>query len=153
MMLPNCAPISSRVDRLLAGIVSALVFGLFNTTGAPRTEVERQLDYYTSQVKSGKANSQTYALYVDTLVRAGQLSKAKQALDQALATAKTDKSYLLAERAQLQFIDKQYQATAISADQAMAEAEKELKAFMANNVANNRRPEAGATMPGSYATV
>ena len=136
----------------LAGILSALAFGLFNTTGAPRTEVERDLDYYTAQVKSGKADSQTYAKYVDTLVSAGQLSKARQALDQALLIAKTDRSYLFAERAQLQFIDKQYQASVTSANQAMAEAEKELKAFMANNVTNNRRADAGATLPLSYST-
>ena len=136
----------------LAGVVSALVFGLFNTTGAPRTEVERELVYLSAQVQSGKANSQSFALYVDALVRAGQLAKAKQALDTALQTAKTDRSYLLAEQAKLNLTDKQYQATVKSADLAMAEAQKELKAYVAKNIAANRAPYAGAVIPDSYST-
>ena len=42
--------------------------------------------------------------------------------------------------------------TVKEADLAMAEANKELKAFMDKNVKNGRRAEAGAVMPESYST-
>ena len=136
----------------LAGVVSAVVFGVINPGGPPRTASERDIDYFSGLVQSGKADSKAYAQYVDTLIRAGQLSKAEQALDRAMQTAKKDKSYLYAEQAQLRLVQKDYQGTATAADTAMAEAQKELKAFMAANVAANRRADAGATMPDSYST-
>ena len=136
----------------LAGIVSALMFGVINPGGPPRTASERDIDYFGSMVQSGQANSQAYAQYVDTLIRAGQLSRAQQALDTALQTAKKDKSYLYAEQAQLGLAQKDYQGTTTAADKAMAEALKELKAFMDANVAANRKASAGAKLPDSYST-
>lgn len=136
----------------LAGVVSAFIFGMFNISGAPRTEIEHELAYYSALTQSGKANSQTFALYVDSLMRAGQLSKADDAIAQALKTAKTGRSYLYAEQAQLYLAEKKYQAASSTADTAMAEAEKELKAYIANNIANNRKADAGAVMPDSYST-
>ena len=136
----------------LAGVVSAIVFGMFNQTGAPRTQVERDLNYYTDIVGSGQANTRAYAQYVDALVRAGQYAKAQDALSTALPKAKSDTSFLLAEQAQLDLINKDYEATVKSADKAMADAQKELKAFMAANVKANRKPGAGAKMPDSFET-
>ena len=136
----------------LAGMLGAVMFGLFNPSGAPRTSAERNISYYESLVQTGKASTQTVSLYIDTLIQAGQLSKAQSALDQALKTVKKDKSYLLAEQAQLLFAKKDYQGTVTAGDKAMAEAQNELKAAMAANVANNRAPNAGATLADSYST-
>jgi len=134
----------------LAAVLSALAFGMFNISGAPRTQVERDLAYYDAQIQSGKVNNQTVALYVDTLVRAGQLSKAQATLDQALKTAKSDRSYLFAEQAELSLASKKYEAALKSADKAMAEAKKELEAFKKRNLENKRKENAGAVMPDSY---
>jgi hypothetical protein len=136
----------------LGAVLSALVFGLFNTTGAPRTAVERDLVQFTGKVDSGKAKGEVIAAYVDTLMRAGQLSKAKATLDQAMQATKPDRSFLLAQQAKLYAVEKQYEEAAEFADKAMAEAEKELKVFKKKNVENNRREDAGAVMPASYET-
>ena len=136
----------------LAGILSAVMFGTFNLAHPPRTSTENEIEQFAGVVQSGKAGSQTYARYVDTLVRAGQLSKAQQALDKAIKVAKTDKSYLYAQQARLSFAQKDYKGAVAAADKAMAEAKKELKAFKAANVAANRNPNAAAVMPDSFST-
>ena len=134
----------------LVGILSAMMFGLLTPPKSPRTETEDQLMTLGQAVRSGRANSQTYAEYVSVLIGAGQLDKAQQALNEALQTAKADKSYLYAEQADLLYAQKDYKGTVAAADKAMAEANKELKAFMANNVKNNLAPSAGAFLPTSY---
>lgn len=136
----------------LAGVVSALFFGQIDPAGQPRTAVERDLNYFSNLVQSGKASSTTYAQYIDTLIRAGQLARAQSLLDQLLQGARTDKSYLLAEQAELALANKDYDGVLTSADIAMAEAEKELKAFKDANVVADRSPNAGARMPDSYST-
>lgn len=138
------------VILVLAAILSALFFGVFNTSGAPRTQVERDLKYYSQALESGKATSQTISFYIDTLIRAGQLSKARDTLDQALKSVKKDKSYVFASQANLSLAEQDYQAAVKNADKAMAEAEKELAAFKQRNVENNRREDAGAAMPDSF---
>jgi len=136
----------------LVAMLSAAMFGLLTPAKAPRTAAERDLNSLTAQVQTGKASIRTYAQYVDTLIQAGQLVKAQSALDQSLQTAKTDRSYLLAEQAQLYLANKDYQGAVTAADKAIVEAQKELKAYKDANVANNRLPDAGAQMPTSYAT-
>lgn len=131
-------------------MLSAMLFGLFTPPVAPRTAAERDLMVLTATVQSGKAKTQTYAQYIGTLISAGQLSKAQEALDQALKTTKVDKSYLYARQADLLLAQKDYQGTVEAADKAMAEAEKELKAFMDENVRNNRKRTAAAQIPSSY---
>lgn len=142
--------IAAVVILWAVGMLSALVFGLLSPPKAPRTAAERDLMALTATVQSGKANTQTYSQYVSTLISAGQLSKAQQSLDQALKIAKTDKSYLYAQQADLALAHKDYRSTVAAADKAMDEATKELKAFMANNVKNNRAKLAGAVIPTSY---
>jgi tetratricopeptide (TPR) repeat protein len=134
----------------LAGVLSALVFGVFNQTGAPRTQVEHDLASYSAQVQSGKANSETFAAYADALVRAGQFSKADAVLNQALKTARQGRSFLYAEQAKLFIAESEYQQSVTAADKAIAEADKELAAFKAANLANNRAADAGAVLPDSY---
>jgi tetratricopeptide (TPR) repeat protein len=136
----------------LVSMLSAMMFGVIMPPKTPRTAAERDLSVLTAEVDTGRASTQTYARYIGALIRAGQLSKAQSALDQSMKVAKTDKSYLLAEQTQLLLVRKDYKGTASAADKAMAEAEKELKAFMDNNVKNNRRATAGAVMPTSYST-
>ncbi len=136
----------------LGAVLSALVFGIIGTPSAPRTETERNLMILGAQVDSGKATTQTYADYISALISAGQLSKAQAAIDKALPATKKDKSYLLAQQAELSLARKDYPATVTAADKAMAEAEKELKAFMAANVKANRKSTAGAVMPTAYET-
>ncbi|MDR3687084.1 MAG: tetratricopeptide repeat protein [Coriobacteriia bacterium] len=143
--------IAGVVILWLVGILSAMMFGLLSPANAPRTSAERDLRVLAAETQSGKATTQTYAQYVSTLISAGELNKAQQALDEALATAKTDRSFLYAQQADLALARKDYQGTVTAANTAMAEAEKELKAFMANNVKNNRAPTAGATVPTSFA--
>jgi len=133
-------------------MLSAAMFGLLTPAKAPRTAAERDLNSLTAQVQTGKASIRTYAQYIDTLIQAGQLVKAQSALDQSLQTAKTDRSYLLAEQAQLYLANKDYQGAVTAADKAIVEAQKELKAYKDANVAANRLPDAGAQMPTSYAT-
>jgi tetratricopeptide (TPR) repeat protein len=135
----------------LGTVLSALMFGLINPAGPPRTQAERDIDYFTSLAQGGQANSRVYAQYIDTLIRAGQFSRAQQALDKALQAAKKDKSYLFAQQAQLLLARKDYAGTIPAADKAMAEAEKEYKAFVDANKAANRRAAAGAVIPESYA--
>jgi hypothetical protein len=103
-------------------------------------------------VDSGKATTQTYAAYIGVLINAGQLSQAQQALNEALATAKTDRSYLIAQQAQLALAQKDYAGTVTAANKAMSQAQAELKAFEDNNVTNNRRRDAGAVLADSYTT-
>ena len=134
----------------VVGMLSAMFFGLLSTPAAPRTEAERDLMALTATVQSGKANTQTYSQYVSTLIGAGQLAKAQESLDQALKIAKTDKSYLYAQQADLALAEKDYPGTLSAADKAMAEATKELNAFMAENVKNNRNKYAGAKIPTSF---
>ena len=136
----------------LAAVVSAFVFGMFNISGAPRTQVERDLAYYSAIIQSGKGTSQTFASYADALVRAGQLSKASDVLTQGLNTAKTDRSYLYAEQAQLYLTEKQYQSAVSVADTAMAEAQKEHKAAIASAAARNITAAALNVLPDSYGT-
>jgi len=142
--------IAAVVILWAVGMLSALVFGLLSPPKAPRTAAERDLMALTATVQSGKANTQTYSQYVSTLINAGQLSKAQQSLDEALKIAKKDKSYLYAQQADLALARKDYKGTVAAADKAMAEATNELKAFMANNVKNNRAKLAGAVIPTSY---
>lgn len=142
--------IAAVVILWLVSIISAMLFGLLTPPTAPRTAAERDLMALTATVESGKANTQTYSQYVATLISAGQLAKAQQSLDQALKIAKTDRSYLYARQADLALAQKDYKSAVAAADKAMAEAEKELKAFMAENVRNNRNKFAGAKIPTSY---
>lgn len=134
----------------LVGVLSAMMFGLLSPAAAPRTEAEKDILTLNDAVQSGKATTQTYARYISVLISAGQLSKAQQALDEAFKTAKTDRSYLYAQQAQLDLTRKDYAGTVAAADKAMAEAQSELKAFMDENVKNNRRRDAGATIPTSF---
>jgi tetratricopeptide (TPR) repeat protein len=136
----------------LVGIISAMLFGLLTPAQAPRTETESQLLTLSTIAQSGKATPQTYAQYVGVLIDAGQYGKAQQALDEALKTAKTDKSYLYAQQARLALQRHDYQGTITAADQAMTQAQAELKAFEDANVANNRRRLAGAVIPDSFGT-
>jgi predicted Zn-dependent protease len=136
----------------LVAFLSALMFGVVMPTGAPRTEAERNLSLLTAQVDTGKATTQVYAQYIGALISAGQLSKAQSALDQSLKVAKTDRSYLLMEQTELDMANQDYKAAVTAADQAMAEAQKELKAFEDDNIKNNRVASAGAVLPTSYST-
>ena len=136
----------------LAGVLSAVMFGMINPSGPPQTATERDLNYYTSLTQAGTANSEVYARYVDTLIRANQLFRAQQALDKALAAAKKDRSYLYAEQARLSLAKKDYNGTISAADKAISEATKELKEFMQANVKANRVAAAGARMPEAYST-
>jgi len=133
-------------------MISAMFFGLLKSPTSPRTSAERDLMTLTGTVQSGKATAQTYAQYVATLISAGQLSKAQEALDEALKNAKADKSYLYAQQAELALVQKDYQGAVEAADKAMTEAQKELQAFMDENVKNNRKRTAAAVMPESYET-
>ena len=136
----------------LAGMLSAMMFGLLTPAKAPRTSTEAQLLTLSGQVDSGKATPQVYSQYVSVLIDAGQYSRAQESLNTALRGAKTDKSYLYAQQARLALAQKDYQGAVQAADKTMAEAQKELKAFMDENVRNNRRRDAGAKVPESYAT-
>lgn len=133
-------------------MLSAMFFGLLTPPSSPRTSAERDLMALSATVQSGKANTKTYAQYVATLIGAGQLAKAQQALDESFKTAKTDKSYLYAQQARLALAMRDYQGAVTAADKAMTEAQNELKAFMADNVKNKRRADAGAVIPDSYNT-
>ena len=134
----------------LATVVSALFFGVVNPSGPPRTEVEQQLLNYSADVDSGKADTQTFAKYADALIQAGQYSKAQSTLDVALKSAKTDKSYLYAEQAELYFATKRYQDTVTTADKAITEANAEITLFKRANKAANRTEDAGLHTPDSY---
>ena len=134
----------------LVGILSAMMFGLLAPAKAPRTEAESELLTLSATVQSGKANSQTYAQYVGVLIDAGQLSKAQQALDQAMKTAKTDTSYLYAQQAALLLAQKDYSGAVAAAGKAQTLASAELKAIEDTNLKNNRKAKAGAIMPTSY---
>jgi tetratricopeptide (TPR) repeat protein len=134
----------------LVGMLSAMMFGLLTPAKAPRTSTEAQLLTLSGQVDSGKATPQVYSQYVSVLIDAGQFSRAQESLNTALKSAKTDKSYLYAQQARLALAQKDYQGAVQAADKAMAEAQKELKAFMDENVRNNRRADAGAKVPQSY---
>ncbi len=144
--------IAAVVVVWLVTMLSAMIFGLLTPPSSPRTSAERDLMVLTGTVQSGKATTQTYAQYVGTLISAGQLAKAQQALDQALKIVKKDKSYLYAQQADLLLAQKDYQGTVEAADKAIAEAEKELEAFMDANVKANRKRGAAAVMPSSHST-
>ena len=134
----------------LAAVVSAMLFGMLTPPSAPRTAAERALLFTEATVKSGSADAQTYARYIGVLIDTGQLSRAQGVLNQALKTAKTDRSYLLARQAQLLSLQKDYEGAVAAANKAMVEAKKELKAVMDKNVKANRKAGAGAVLPTSY---
>lgn len=132
----------------LSGIVSALVFGLMSPSPAPRTAVERDLSVYSAQIQSGQADAKTWAKYIDTLITAGELSKANNSVAVALKSAKADKSYILAEQARLQLVEKDYAGSAKIADQAMTQAKSEYAALVAKYAAS--KIKLGATLPDSW---
>jgi tetratricopeptide (TPR) repeat protein len=134
----------------LVGVLSAMMFGVLSPAKAPRTSTERDLLGVSAAVQGGKADTQTYSRYVAILINSGQLAKAEQALNQALLTAKTDRSYLYARQADLYFARKDYQGAVTSADKAIAEAKKEIGLYMQANVNANRKPKAGLQTPASY---
>jgi len=134
----------------LGGLLSALMFGLITPAHAPRTETEAQLSSLGSLVQAGKATTQQYAQYVSALISAGEYDQAQQALNQGLKSAKTDKSYLYAQQADLLLAEKDYKGASAAADTAMAQAQQELKAFEDENVKNNRVRTAGAVLADSY---
>jgi tetratricopeptide (TPR) repeat protein len=136
----------------LVALLSALVFGFFNVKETPRTQVERDITYYSGLIEAGDATTEVVASYVDALRRAGQRSRAQETLDKALESAKSGRSFLLAEQARLYLADKRYKDVVEVADQAMTEADAELKAFMKANEEANRKATAGARMPTSYST-
>jgi tetratricopeptide (TPR) repeat protein len=151
-------PVVKWLSLAIAGVIifwlvsmfSAMMFGVIMPPKLPRTAAEHDLTVLGAQVDSGKVDTQTYAQYIDALIRAGQLSKAQSALDQSLKVAKTDKSYLLGEQAQLLLVRKEYRDAVTFADKAMSTAQAELEAFMDKNEQNSRQREAGAVMPTSY---
>lgn len=114
-----------------SGMVAAFAFGLGSPSGAPRTETERDLVTLEAQVQSGKADTQIWGRYIDTLVAAGQQDKAGQVLSMALASAKANTSYLLAAEADLRLAEHSYAAAVSAAKQAQAAAEQEQSAVAA----------------------
>jgi tetratricopeptide (TPR) repeat protein len=115
----------------LLAIVSAIFIGLVGPPKAPRTAVERDLDIQSAQVQSGKADAKTWAQYIQTLIQANQLGKASTTINAALASVKTDKSYILAEQARYYYWSKNYPTAVKAADAAEAEALKEFNAHIA----------------------
>jgi tetratricopeptide (TPR) repeat protein len=132
----------------VAGMFSAVLFGVLAPPKAPRTAAERDLVLLRQQVQSGTANTRTWAQYIDVLVTAGQLSKARESIGLALPQAKADKSFILAEQARLYLVEKDYPDAVHSADEAVAQAEAEYQAQAKANAA--RQITAGAQLPSSW---
>lgn len=132
----------------LAGVLSALAFGMLTPSKSPRTVTERNIALLQEQVQTGKAETIAWARYIDALTTAGQYSKARDVVNTALAQAKSDRSYILAEQARLEFMTKDYSAAVSSADKAIAAADAEYQAKIASNQA--KQIAAGAVMPDSW---
>jgi tetratricopeptide (TPR) repeat protein len=140
--------ISAVVILWLAGIFSALVFGMLTPSKSPRTATERNIALLSEQVQSGQADTIAWARYIDALVTAGQYSKARDVASTALTQAKSDKSYILAEQARLEFVTKDYSGAVGTADKAIAAADAEYQAKQTANTA--RHIAQGATRPDSW---
>jgi tetratricopeptide (TPR) repeat protein len=134
----------------LVAIVSAMLFGFLRPPLAPRTLLERELTTYGEDVAKGTADAKTWANYVAALIDAGQLSKAKTTLAAALASAKTDTSYILVQQARLQFSSGDYAACVKSCDAALAAAESEQKARLDALKAKGIRQPAANELPASW---
>jgi tetratricopeptide (TPR) repeat protein len=132
----------------VVGLLSAVVFGVVSPPKAPRTTVERNLLILRQQVQAGAADTRTWARYVDALITAGQLSKARESIGIALQQAKADKSYLLAEQARLYLAAKDYSDAVRSADDAVAQADAERQAQAKANAA--RQITASVGLPESW---
>jgi tetratricopeptide (TPR) repeat protein len=117
----------------IAGLVSAILFGVVTQPKAPRTVVERDLVVYRETVQSGTADTKTWAHYIDVLITAGQLSEANTVINSTLSEAKADRSFVLAERARLRLVERDFAQAVVSADEAIAAAEKEHDAEISAN--------------------
>lgn len=134
---------------LVAGI-SALAFGLFGPPRAPRTLLERDLGTYGALVKAGQADARTTASYAGALIDSGQLSEARNVLEEALATAGSDTSYLLLQQARLEYASKDWERSAETAGKARETADAELKARLAELAGKGIKPKIETERPGSW---
>ena len=114
------------VVLFVVAIVSALAFGFLSPARAPRTLVERDLATYGEAVRTEKADAKTTASYAAALIDSGQMSEASALLVKALATARTDKSFLQVQQARLAYVQKQYDSAAKLGDVALVTADSEL---------------------------
>ena len=132
----------------LAGVLSAIVFGLINASvrRAPRPSATSLL--HEATVQSGKADSQTYArLRRHTHPRGPALQGAGRALDQALRTAKTDKSYLSREQAQLLGPRRTTRAPSQPPTRPWPRPRRNSRRSWTGTCKANRKASAGAVMP------
>lgn len=109
----------------LAGILSALVFGLINPTGAPRTAVERALRSYEVLIEQGSVDSRVWGEYISSLIETEQYVKAGRMIDQGMESVTEGKSEIILQRSLLALARGDADAAIEYADEARAQAETE----------------------------
>jgi tetratricopeptide (TPR) repeat protein len=106
----------------LAGVVSALLFGMMDPT-APRTSTERALKVYESVVESGEANPTVYAAYIRALTEAGQYTRAQQLINASVDADESTRAQILVEQARLHNARNRHESAIETVDEALAQFE------------------------------
>lgn len=127
---PATDPVARRIMTIalgliilwLAGVVSAIVFGLMDPS-APRTSTERALKVYESVVDSGEANPTVYAAYIRALTEAKQYNKAQQLINASIDADESTRAQILVEQARLHNARDRYDDAIATADDAIAQFE------------------------------
>jgi len=86
----------------LAGILSALVFGLLTPSDVPRTSAERSLMVYEQALEeTTSVDPLLWADYAKALTEAKQYSRAQSVINNAMKAVKTKKSAVMLEQTRL----------------------------------------------------
>ena len=100
----------------LVTIVSALVQGIF-TPAAPRTALEKNLDYYSQITMQQPRDTSLWHGYIEALIQDGQYDKAQTIIDQATkAIDQKSTQDILAGQVELYFATKNYDKAISTAD-------------------------------------
>lgn len=109
----------------LAGILSALVFGLISPSGAPRTAVERALRSYEVLIEQGNTDARVWGEYISSLIETEQYIKAGRMIDQGMEVVAEGKSEIILQQSLLALARGDAEAAIQYADEARAQAETE----------------------------
>lgn len=112
----------------LAGILSALVFGLLTPSDVPRTAAERSLMVYESALEeTTSVDPLVWADYAKALTAAKQYSRSQSVINNAMKAVKSKKSAVMLEQARL-YVDRGDWSKALEwVKKTEAEIEKEIE--------------------------
>lgn len=111
----------------LAGVLSALVFGLLTPSDVPRTSAERSLMVYESALEeTTSVDPLLWADYARALTEAKQYSRSQSVINNAMKAVKSKKSAVMLEQARLYVARKDWSKAAEWTKKTEAEIQAEI---------------------------